>query len=136
MHRRRTTDVSLWSRTLTGSIGLTAALVVLTAGCTSAPATTKPTLASCGTAKTAANVPIKVEVTPGRVSCATAMSIERQYAAAIRAGQAPGNGGGGPVKVGGWTCQGYATPVVLSTGKASTCVKGNAKILAILPTST
>ncbi len=35
--------------------------------------------------------------------------------------------------VSGWTCQGYATPEVLSTGNASQCHHGGAAILAVLP---
>jgi hypothetical protein len=122
-------------RAHTGRVVLVALLLAVAVGCGSAPAKTKPKVTSCGTSKTAANVPIHIEVTSGHVSCATAMAIERKYAEAIRSGLAPGNGGGGPVKVSGWTCQGYATPVVLRTGKASKCVKDGTEILAILPTS-
>ncbi len=89
--------------------------------------------AACGTTKTAANVPVQVDVSHGTVTCAVAMTIERDYAKAIRSGSAPGNGGGGPVTIDGWTCQGFATPVVLRTGQASKCVHGPAEILAILP---
>lgn len=122
-------------RTQAGRIALIALLLAVAAGCGSAPAKTKPKVTDCGTAKTAANVPIHIEVTTGHVSCTTALAIERKYAEAIRSGLAPGNGGGGPIKVNGWTCQGYATPVVLHTGKASKCVKDGTEILAILPTS-
>ncbi len=119
---------------------LAAAILALVAGCggTSAqqPKTaTKTEFVGCGTTKTAANVPIHVEVTSGKVTCGTAMAIERKYAQEVRSGDAPGNGGGGPVKVNGWTCQGYSTPVVLHTGKASRCTDGGNQILAILPTS-
>ena len=119
----------------TGRVVLIALLLAVAVACSRAPATTKPKATACGTAKTAADVPIHIEVTSGHVSCATALSIERKYAEAIRSGLAPGNGGGGPVKVNGWTCQGYATPVVLHTGKASRCVKDGTAILAILPTT-
>ncbi len=88
---------------------------------------------SCGTARTAANVPVRIHVQHGPVSCPAAMGVERDYASAIAAGREPGNGGGGPVTVHGWTCQGFTTPVVLRTGNASRCVKGAAEILAILP---
>ena len=88
---------------------------------------------SCGTTKTAANVPVRIEVQHGPETCKAAMTVERHYAGAILAGRAPGNGGGGPGNVGGWTCQGFATPVVLRTGNASKCVKGADEILAILP---
>jgi hypothetical protein len=89
---------------------------------------------ACGTTKTAANVPVQVQVRYGKVSCDAAMAIERDYAKAIKDGSAPGNGGGGPVKIDGWTCQGFATPVVLRTGQASKCVFRGTEILAILPT--
>jgi hypothetical protein len=126
--------------TLTGLI----AVVVALAGCGAAGSAAGPgpsakrvrtdkAVTSCGTAKTAANVPVRIEVQRGTVPCGTAMSVERRYAGAILAGRAPGNGGGGPVQVGGWTCEGFTTPVVLRTGNASKCVKGDAEILAILP---
>ena len=112
------------------------------AGCSRA-ATPKPAASSaasakvvkCGTTKTAASVPVNVEIVAGHATCATALAIEASYADAIRSGRAPGNGGGGPVKVKGWTCQGFDTPVVLSTGKASKCVKAGTEILEILPPS-
>jgi hypothetical protein len=116
--------------------------LALTAGCTrgkspaSAGSTTHPTQAlsfvGCGAARTAANVPVRIEVSKGTASCATARLIERAYARAIRLGLAPGNGGGGPVTVRGWTCQGYNTPIVLQTGKASRCVRGSSEILEVL----
>jgi hypothetical protein len=120
------------------------ALAAVTAGCGSgqpaasgaSPSATAPAgkaMAFCGTTKTAANVPVKVEVQHGGPACGVAMGIERDYATAIEAGREPGNGGGGPVQVDGWTCRGFATPVVLRTGNASKCVKGPAEILAILP---
>jgi hypothetical protein len=123
--------------------GLVAAAVAV-AGCSSAgssPASspspthvrTDKAAKSCGTTKTAANVPVRIEVQHGPETCKAAMSVERHYASAILAGRAPGNGGGGPLNVGGWTCQGFATPVVLRTGNASKCVKGADEILAILP---
>jgi len=102
------------------------------AGCSHPAAAAGP--ASCGTARSAANVPVHIEVARGHVGCATAMRIERGYASAIEEGKAPGNGGGGPVKVSGWTCQGFSTPTVLQTGQASKCVQDGAEILAILPT--
>jgi hypothetical protein len=118
-----------------GGVVLIVLTLALAVACTSAPAKPKAKIASCGTARTAANVPIHVEVTSGGVNCTTALSIEHKYADAIRSGLAPGNGGGGPVKVNGWTCQGYATPYVLRTGRTSECAKDGIEILAILPTS-
>src|ERR1700727_1844532 len=77
--------------------------------------------ATCGTTRTAANVPVVIKVARGTVACGTAIHIEDEYAAKIRAGQVQGNGGGAPVTVSGWTCQGYATPEGLDTGNASEC---------------
>src|SRR5580704_10253771 len=79
------------------------------AGC-SASATPKAAASAqaCGAGRTAANV---------------AIEVEKDYAAAIVAGQAPGNGGGGPVTVSGWKCQGFATPELLKTGDVSKCGK-------------
>ena len=90
-------------------------------------------VASCGTAKSAADVPVQVKIARGHASCTTAKAVVAAYATAIRSGRAPGNGGGGPVKVNGWTCEGFATPIVLHTGKASKCVKDGDEILEVLP---
>ncbi len=91
--------------------------------------------ATCGTARTAANVPVVVKIGHGSIACSTAIQIERSYAAKLAAGQAPGNGGGGPIPVNGWVCQGFPTPEVLRTGQASECHKDSTtEILAILPT--
>jgi len=90
-------------------------------------------VASCGTARTAAKVPVRIEVARGHVPCGTAKAVELAYANAIRSGRAPGNGGGGPVKINGWTCQGFATPVVLHTGKTSKCTHDSDEILEVLP---
>lgn len=114
-------------------------LLTLAAGCGPATApspnassATGAKVVKCGRDKTAAQVPVLVEVTRGSVSCRTALTIEHAYAQAIRSGRAPGNGGGGPVKIRGWTCQGFATPIVDQTGKASECVLGGNEILEIL----
>jgi hypothetical protein len=88
---------------------------------------------SCGTTRTAANVPVQIQIARGQVSCTTALTVERDYAKAILSGKVPGTGGGAPVHVQGWVCQGFATPVVLKTGQASKCVQGSTEILAILP---
>ncbi|HEY1639663.1 MAG TPA: hypothetical protein VGG35_03165 [Streptosporangiaceae bacterium] len=90
-------------------------------------------VARCGTTRTVANVPVRIEVMRGKVACPEALTIERSYTQAIREGKAPGNGGGGPVDVRGWKCQGYPTEKVLATGFASQCVRGGTKILAVLP---
>jgi hypothetical protein len=92
--------------------------------------------ATCGTTRTAANVPVVIMVARGTVNCGTALKVEEEYAAKIRAGQVGGTGGGAPVTVSGWTCQGYNTPVMLSTGHASQCHTSTATILAVLPVPT
>ena len=121
---------------------LAAGLLALAAGCgsRSSPAASQagaPTSETpCGMTRTAANVPVNIQVARGQVSCAIAMTVERDYARYIAAGKAPGNGGGGPVRILGWTCQGFPTPVVLKTGQASKCVQGGVEILAILPAPT
>jgi hypothetical protein len=117
-----------------GSLALLAGGAGLLAGCGSA-ASAGPG-ASCGTTRTAANVPVIIKVTRGTVNCGTALRVENEYAAKIRAGQVPGNGGGAPVAVSGWTCQGYSTPEVLSTGNASQCHTSSAAIVAVLPVPT
>jgi hypothetical protein len=138
--RRRSSSMSAPLRPggAIGGLAALALLLVFVAGC--GGSSTKHSAAAkavaCGMARTAANVPVHVEVTQGHVGCGTALSIEKKYAQAIRSGLAPGNGGGGPVKVNGWTCEGYSTPVVLRTGKASRCVDGSNEILAILATTT
>jgi hypothetical protein len=107
----------------------------LATGCSSAKANPG---AVCGTTRTAAGVPVVIKVAKGAVDCATAIRVENAYAAKVRDGQVAGNGGGAPVTVSGWTCQGYNTPEVLSTGNASQCHDGGAAILAVLalPTPT
>jgi hypothetical protein len=108
-------------------------LTVAAAGCGSPSSTAA---VSCGIARTAANVPVHIQVVRGQVSCTTALQVERDYAADILAGKVPGTGGGAPVRVQGWTCQGFSTPVVLKTGQTSRCVEGGTEILAILPSPT
>ena len=86
----------------------------------------------CGTVRTAAGVPVDVEVT-GQATCQEAMTVERDYTRALASGKVPGNGGGAPVTIHGWVCQGYDTPQVLATGRASACRKHGLRILAVLP---
>ncbi len=140
MHRRALGRVGRRILPRATTVALTALAVLLAAGCShlSSPSgpggkATKTALMSCGRSKSAADVPVDIEIARGNVPCGTALSVEQQYAVAIRSGKAPGNGGGGPVRVGGWTCEGFATPVVLKTGKASKCVKDGEEILAVLP---
>jgi hypothetical protein len=118
---------------LAGCAGLLAGCAGLLAGCASAAAAGAGPGASCGTTRTAADVPVIIKVTEGTVNCGTALRVENEYAAKIRAGQVQGNGGGAPVAVSGWTCQGYPTPEVLSTGNASRCHTSSAAIVAVLP---
>ena len=87
---------------------------------------------SCGSTRTGVNVPVTITVAKGTVDCATAMRVERAYAAAIRDGALHGNGGGAPVVVDGWTCQAYPTLEVLRTGVASECHTASAELLAVL----
>jgi hypothetical protein len=117
-------------------VAMFALVLTFAVGCggSSSKSTTTAKAISCGEAKTAANVPIHIEIVKGQFSCQTALAVEKKYDVAVRSGHAPGNGGGGPVKIDGWTCQGFSTPIVLHTGKASKCVKGGDEILAILPT--
>jgi outer membrane murein-binding lipoprotein Lpp len=116
-----------------GAVVIVAVLAL--AGCSNAAkAKSVTSVQTCGTSRTAANVPVQVEVYRGQVSCTVAISVAKNYAAAVVAGRAPGNGGGGPVTVNGWKCQGFPTPQLLKTGDASKCVKDGAEILEILKT--
>jgi hypothetical protein len=119
-----------------GSLALLATGTGLLAGCASGAAASAGPGASCGTTHTAANVPVVIKVAKGTVDCGTALRVENEYAAKVRDGQVQGNGGGGPVAVGVWICQGYPTPEVLSTGNASQCHTGSAAIVAVLPVAT
>ncbi|MGN6794542.1 MAG: hypothetical protein ACTHJW_19330 [Streptosporangiaceae bacterium] len=135
MHRRSPAHATGHARaTIRRSVGLVVLLTAAAPGCggPGSPAT-RTRVVACGTAKTAAEVPVKVLVAQGNVACGTAKAVMLAYARAIRSGRAPGNGGGGPVKIKGWTCQGFATPVVLQTGKAAKCKRGDVEILEILP---
>jgi hypothetical protein len=134
--RPRALPSKRWTAVVHGLAAVTVMLAGAVAGCSSSAAKPGSTAAlSCGTTKTAADVPVRIQVVRGQVACTTAMQIERDYASAIESGQVQGTGGGSPVRVQGWTCQGFATPVVLRTGQASKCVKGSTEILAILPSS-
>jgi hypothetical protein len=127
-----------WAGAVAGAaaVGLAAGLVVV--GCSSGGSgassggSAVAAGGSCGTTRTAANVLVTIKVTKGTVDCATALGVERGYATMIRKGDVPGNGGGAPVTVAGWTCDGYPTPEVLSTGDASACHTANAEVVAEL----
>jgi hypothetical protein len=116
-----------------GAAALLAGGTGVLTGCSSSAPALQGVGATCGTTRTAADVPVIIKVFKGTVDCAMAMRIENEYAAKVRAGQVPGNGGGAPVAVSGWTCQGYPTPEVLSTGTASQCHTASAAIVAVLP---
>ena len=118
-----------------GVLGGVLACACLVTGCSSAPQAAGAGT-TCGSTHTAAGVPVTIKVAEGSVNCETAMQVENEYATRIKDGQVRGNGGGAPVVVSGWTCQGYSTPEVLSTGNASQCHTGSATILAILPVPT
>lgn len=119
-----------------GSLTLLTAGTGVLAGCASGTAASAGPGASCGTTHTAADVPVVIKVARGTVNCGTALRVENEYAAEVRDGQVRGNGGGAPVAVSGWTCQGYPTPEVLSTGNTSQCHTGSAAIVAVLPVPT
>jgi hypothetical protein len=124
---------------LVGSCCAAAVVVVCVlalAGCGGgSKANAASTVQNCGASKTAANVPVQVEIYRGTVSCSVAIKVEKDYAEAIVSGRAPGNGGGGPIAVSGWTCQGFTTPELLKTGDVSKCAKKSTEIVEILKTS-
>lgn len=118
------------------------AVTVLAAGCSGgaprhaaagpAPSQLAPPRQTCGTARTAANVPVTIEVERGSASCPLAMRIQSRYTRLVRSGRVPGTGGGAPVKVDGWTCQGTDTTTTVQTGEASECRRGSTEIVAVL----
>jgi hypothetical protein len=101
------------------------------AGCSSGPAA-GATGTSCGATRTGVDVPVVIAVARGPVNCAVALRVEAAYAAAVRAGDLRGNGGGAPVKVDGWTCQSYPTPEALRSGDTSECHTASAEVVAVL----
>jgi hypothetical protein len=111
-----------------------AGLVGLLTACSSASAAHSPPPgtpgSSCGATRTGANVPVVIKVVKGTVNCGTALSVENDYAAMIKAGKVLGNGGGAPVRVNGWTCQGYPAPKVALSGDTSECHTGSAEVVA------
>jgi hypothetical protein len=81
-------------------------------------------------------VPVVIKVAKGSVGCSTALAVENTYAKLVKDGDVGGTGGGAPVSVNGWTCQGYLTPQILATGDASECHSGSTEIVAVLPAPT
>jgi hypothetical protein len=102
------------------------------AACSASAHTTSPSAVTCGATRTGANVPVTIKIVKGTVSCAVAIKVENGYATAVRDGKVIGNGGGAPVKVDGWTCEGYPTPDVLRTGNASECHTATAEVVAVV----
>lgn len=109
-----------------------AVFAVTLTGCSIAARPTAAARRDCGTTTTAAGVAVQIEVARGTVACPAALRVETAYARALAAGLAPGNGGGGPVTVSGWTCQGLDTPAALKTGEASRCGRAGSQIVAML----
>ena len=115
------------------AVGAVAALAVgsTLAGCSSG-GSGATSGASCGNMRTAVNVPVVIQVSKGTVDCAAALRVEQSYAAMIKKGDVRGNGGGAPVAVDGWTCQGYSTTEALRTGNTSECHTAKAEVVAVL----
>jgi hypothetical protein len=133
MHVRRTAGGSQrLAASLSVAVVISASALAL-GGCGGAKSNAA-SIQDCGTSRTAANVPVEVKIYRGTVSCTAAMAVEKDYAKAVRAGDAPGNGGGGPVTVSGWICQGLTTPQVLKTGDTSKCAKKGTEIVEVLKT--
>jgi hypothetical protein len=114
---------------------------ILAAGCSSAAsgasgpvpsAYATPSGVACGATRTGTNVPVVIKVTKGSVTCAAALGVENTYAAMVKKGDLKGNGGGAPLMVSGWTCQGYPTSQVLQTGTTSECHTASAEVVAVL----
>lgn len=115
--------------------GVAGVAVSALAACSPAASATGATGSVCGATRTDANVPVVIKVAKGSVDCPTVMRVEQGYATMIKDGEVAGNGGGAPVRVDGWTCQGYPTPRVLRTGDASECHTASAMVVAVLALS-
>jgi hypothetical protein len=133
MHVRRTGGTG---QRVAASLGLAVVVMAGTLALSSCGGTKSnaSTIQDCGTSRTAANVPVEVKIYRGTVSCAAAMAVETSYAKAIKDGRVPGNGGGAPVTISGWICQGFPTPELLKTGDTSKCAKKGTEIVEILKT--
>ena len=128
---RKSALMRAWFLIMMGlAVSLTAGFVT---GC-AAPGTAASNAAStCGRTLTGVDIAVVVRIGRGAVSCPTAMTVEKSYAALIRAGGLRGNGGGAPVSIRGWTCQGYTSAEIAQTERVSVCVKGSAQIFTVLP---
>jgi hypothetical protein len=96
-----------------------------------------PSGTACGSTRTLINTPVVIKVAKGSVTCTAALAVENDYMAALKrdvASKHPteGNGGGAPVTIDGWTCQGYPTPKVLTNGVTSECHTASADVIAVL----
>jgi len=134
MHVRLTGDTK---RRLAALLGVAVVVMAGTLALSSCGGTKSnaATVQDCGRSQTAAKVPVDVKIYRGTVSCAAAMAVEKSYAKAIEDGDVPGNGGGAPVTINGWTCQGFSTPELLKTGDTSKCAKKGTEIVEVLKTS-
>ena len=134
MHVRLTGDTK---RRLAALLGVAVVVMAGTLALSSCGGTKSnaATVQDCGRSQTAAKVPVDVKIYRGTVSCAAAMAVEKSYAKAIEDGDVPGNGGGAPVTINGWTCQGFSTPELLKTGDISKCAKKGTEIVEVLKTS-
>ena len=110
--------------------GLTAGLI---AGCAASGTATPDAAATCGHTLTAVNIAVMIKIGRGPVTCPTAMTVENSYSAVVRSGELRGNGGGAPVSVHGWTCQGYTSAEIAQNNRVSVCAKGDEEIFAWLP---
>jgi hypothetical protein len=130
---RKSALMRAWFLIMTGlAVGLTAGGVT---GCATSGTTTSNAAATCGRTLTGVDVAVVVRIGRGSVSCPVAMTVEKSYAALIRAGGLHGNGGGAPVSIRGWTCQGYTSAEIAQTERVSVCVKGSAQIFTALPST-
>ncbi|MDH6124041.1 hypothetical protein [Kitasatospora sp. GP82] len=107
-----------------GLLAAGAALLTFGIAASGAPAQAQAN-GTCGTLTTAAGLPAVVKVQHGPASCHDARNVLSLYYSYLSAGLAPGNGGGGPVKVLGWVCQ---SPPYTERDLPATCVNG-AKVL-------
>jgi hypothetical protein len=110
-------------RTVIGALSAGLALGAAGVGCANAEAAhvdaqTSPTKG--GTVRTAGGATATVTVTHGTAGCATVKHVLTRYYADLASGRAPGIGGGGPVKVGKWTC--VSGP---ATSPGTTCKSGD-----------
>ncbi|MFF7183611.1 hypothetical protein [Streptomyces sp. NPDC008121] len=78
---------------------------------------------------TAAGFPAEIKIQTGPADCTEALDVFTRYYKALDHGEAPGSGGGGPVKVSDWTCQ---SPSYAERDKQPTCVRGATTVAAYI----